>query len=108
MSLVKVWPSQKTLLIDSCISPPGQVAIGTIKLQPTPSFFPLVFHVCGILTDLSRHTGTFIPVLPFLLEVRKSAFLAGDVHTIKHTFLQRSKAGELKVRCRSRKVNDLD
>ncbi|KAK4303489.1 hypothetical protein Pmani_024498 [Petrolisthes manimaculis] len=51
------------------IYPLTQVAIGTMKLQPTATFTPLVFHVCGILTSLSRYTRTFIPVLPFLLEV---------------------------------------
>ncbi|KAG0716011.1 Nucleolar complex protein 2 [Chionoecetes opilio] len=55
------------------IYPLTQIAIGTIKLQPTPSFYPLVFHVCGILTELSRHTSTFIPVLPFLLEILNKA-----------------------------------
>lgn len=60
----------------TAVFPSRQVAIGTMKLQPTPSFYPLVFHVCGILTELSRHTGTFIPVLPFLLEVCMSVVLA--------------------------------
>lgn len=71
--LSKTHPSPA---LQPIVYPLTQVAIGTIKLQPTPSFFPLVFHVCGILTDLSRHTGTFIPVLPFLLEVLNKAPLA--------------------------------
>ncbi|KAK7019794.1 Nucleolar complex protein 2 [Halocaridina rubra] len=57
------------------IFPVTQVALGTIKLQPTAHYFPLVFHICKMLTELSRSTGTFIPVLPFLFEVLNKAVL---------------------------------
>lgn len=46
-----------------------QVCLGTIKLIPTPQYFPLRFHIVQILMDLSRDTGVYIPVLPFLVEV---------------------------------------
>nr|XP_045619888.1 nucleolar complex protein 2 homolog isoform X2 [Procambarus clarkii] len=70
--LAKTHPSPA---LQPIIYPLTQVAIGTMKLQPTPSFYPLVFQVCGILTELSRKTGTFIPVLPFLLEILNKAQL---------------------------------
>jgi len=51
------------------IYPLVQVILGTIRLVPTPKNFPLRFHCCSILTGISRSTGTFIPVLPFYLDV---------------------------------------
>lgn len=54
------------------IYPFVQVCLGTMKLVPTAQYFPLRFHVVQILMDLSKDTGVFIPVLPFLLEVRNS------------------------------------
>ncbi|KAJ8972628.1 hypothetical protein NQ314_000084 [Rhamnusium bicolor] len=46
-----------------------QVCLGTIKLVPTAEYYPLRFHVVQILMDLTKETGVFVPVLPFLLEV---------------------------------------
>ncbi|CAG9857031.1 unnamed protein product [Phyllotreta striolata] len=54
------------------IYPFVQVCIGTIKLVPTCQYYPLRFHVVQILMDLSRETGVFIPILPFLYEVLTS------------------------------------
>jgi len=54
------------------IYPLVQVVIGAAKLVPTPKYYPLRFHCARILRDVSSNTGTFIPVLPFYLEVLNS------------------------------------
>nr|CAH7740081.1 unnamed protein product [Callosobruchus chinensis] len=46
-----------------------QVCIGTLRLVPTAQYYPLRFHVVQVLMDLSKDTGVFVPVLPFLLEI---------------------------------------
>lgn len=54
------------------IFPLVSIIVGTIKLIPTAQFFPLRFHCVQILIQLSKETRTFVPVLPFILEVLNS------------------------------------
>lgn len=54
------------------IFPLVSIVTGTIKLIPTAQFFPLRFHCIQILVQLARETRTFVPVMPFILEVLHS------------------------------------
>ncbi|XP_056636618.1 nucleolar complex protein 2 homolog [Diorhabda sublineata] len=56
-------------IMQQLIYPFVQICIGSIKLVPTAQYYPLRFHIVQILIDLSKDTGVFIPILPFLLEV---------------------------------------
>lgn len=55
--------------ISSLIYPFVQIVIGTIKNAPNALFYPLRFHCCKMLINLSNNTNTFIPILPFYLSV---------------------------------------
>lgn len=55
--------------VQGLIYPFVQVCLGTLKLVPTAAYFPLRFHLVQVLIDLSRDSGVYIPVLPFLTEV---------------------------------------
>ncbi|CAG5073791.1 Similar to CG9246: Nucleolar complex protein 2 homolog (Drosophila melanogaster) [Cotesia congregata] len=61
--------SKNGSMLRSLLYPLVQIITGTIKLIPTAQYYPLRFHCCQMLINLSKETGTFIPILPFLLDV---------------------------------------
>ncbi|MDI1490370.1 MAG: Nucleolar Complex 2 protein [Ramalina farinacea] len=58
------------------IYPLVQITLGALRLIPTPSYFPLRFHLTRSLLRLSRTTATYIPLAPALLEVLQSPELS--------------------------------
>lgn len=74
---IRLWSELLATTVDRAqlqplIYPLTSIIIGTIKLVPTAQFFPLRFHCIQSLIQLSKETRTFIPVMPFILEVLKS------------------------------------
>lgn len=64
------------------------------RLVPAARYYPLRFHCIRSLNLLSQATDTYIPVAPFLLEVRARLFTSGRVfmkfsETIYATFIYR-------------------
>lgn len=58
------------------IYPLVQITLGALRLIPTPSYFPLRFHLTRSLLRLSATTDTYIPLAPSLLEVLSSPELS--------------------------------
>ncbi|WYZ44216.1 hypothetical protein EsH8_VII_000652 [Colletotrichum jinshuiense] len=55
------------------IYPLVQVTMGAMRLIPSPTYFPLRFHLIRAILRLSRATNTYIPLASVLIEVLESA-----------------------------------
>ncbi|KAL6258102.1 hypothetical protein P5V15_010020 [Pogonomyrmex californicus] len=67
-----ITKSKDKSMLRSLLYPLIQIIIGTIKVIPTAQYYPLRFHCVEMLITISKDTGTFIPVLPFLTEILDS------------------------------------
>ncbi|KYN06176.1 PREDICTED: nucleolar complex protein 2 homolog [Cyphomyrmex costatus] len=67
-----ITKSKDKSMLRSLLYPLVQIIIGTIKINPTAQYYPLRFHCLKMLITISKETGTFIPILPFLLEILES------------------------------------
>ncbi|XP_024883333.1 nucleolar complex protein 2 homolog [Temnothorax curvispinosus] len=64
-----ITKSKDKSMLRSLLYPLVQIIVGTIKVIPTAQYYPLRFHCIEMLLAISKETGTFIPILPFLLEI---------------------------------------
>jgi len=51
------------------VFPLAQVIAGALKVASTARYFPMRFHLCDMLSQLTTATKVFVPVLPHYLEV---------------------------------------
>lgn len=61
--------SKPQSMMRQLLYPLVQIINGTIKMIPTTQYYPLRLHCVKMLINMSKESGVFIPVLPFLLEV---------------------------------------
>ncbi|XP_015589405.1 nucleolar complex protein 2 homolog [Cephus cinctus] len=64
--------SKNQSMLRSLLYPLVQIITGTIKMIPTAQYYPLRFHCVQMLINISKHTDTFVPILPFVLEILNS------------------------------------
>lgn len=58
------------------IYPLVQVILGTIRLIPTPQYFPLRFYLIRSLLKISHSADVYIPVFPLIIEILQASVIA--------------------------------
>lgn len=58
--------------LEPLVYPLIQLVCGAVGLASAPAFYPMRFHLCRLLSNLSAVTGLFVPVLPYYLEILNS------------------------------------
>ena len=58
--------------------PLSQLTLGALRLNPTPKYFPLRFHLVDAMLTLAEKTGVYIPVAASLLEVLDHVATSGQ------------------------------
>ena len=81
INCLEVWAKVLSAHADSdelrpLVYPVVQLLLGTARLVPTPSYFPLRLRCARALNRLAECTGVFVPVAPVLLEVLQWGDLA--------------------------------
>lgn len=61
--------NKKETPVKQLLYPLAQTVLGTIRLIPTPQFYPLRFHLARTLINISQVSGDLIPVFSFLNEI---------------------------------------
>lgn len=74
VSSIHLWADLLTFTynkpqLQPLVYPLVMIVTNTIKLVPTSQYFPLRFYCLHILINISKNTGLYIPILPFILEV---------------------------------------
>lgn len=64
--------NKKPISLQELIYPVVQIAVGTMKLNAGPIYFPLKFYLFKSLTHLSAQTLTYIPLLNIYVELLES------------------------------------
>ncbi|WVN87242.1 uncharacterized protein L203_102419 [Cryptococcus depauperatus CBS 7841] len=81
-----------------------QIALGVMRLLPSSRYFPLRFHILHALLRIITHTGTYIPLAPFILEIldstefRRSNSKKGTLKPLDFEYIIRASSSYLKTR----------
>ncbi len=69
--------SHPNAVLEPLIYPLVQLMTGTIKLNYSAKHYPLRFHLCKMLIQLSTRVAKFVPILPYYLDILASPGLQG-------------------------------
>ncbi|TFK69768.1 Noc2-domain-containing protein [Pluteus cervinus] len=64
--------------LKTLIYPLVQVSLGAIKLISNSRSYPFHLHIIHSLLHLTRHTGTYVPISPYILPILTTTLAAGS------------------------------